>query len=79
MKQLVLGVDDTLMKQTPRTIPRADVASLAVACIGLPVAERRSFDVVARPLEGDSPSNNDVKALLTAMKDNCDYSINSQA
>lgn len=78
-KQWVLGVDDTLLNHTPRNIPRADVAALAVACIGLPEAARRSFDVVAGPPAAGAAVSNDAKALLAALQGNCDYSINSQA
>jgi hypothetical protein len=79
VKQLKLGIDDTLLNNNPRNIPREDVASLAVACIGLPEASKRSFDVVAEPVAKEATAANDVKALLAGLQANCDYSINSQS
>eukprot|EP00882_Tetradesmus_deserticola_P002106 GHRQ01002255.1.p1 GENE.GHRQ01002255.1~~GHRQ01002255.1.p1 ORF type:complete len:282 (+),score=141.53 GHRQ01002255.1:1169-2014(+) len=78
-KQLVLGVDDKLMANNPRNIPRADVAALAVGCIGLKEAVNRSFDVIAAPPAEGAELGNDPAALLAALQANCDYSINSQA
>jgi hypothetical protein len=77
-KQLKLDVDDKLLNNNPRNIPREDVAALAVACIGLPEATNRSFDVVAEPVAAGSSANNDAKVLLAGLKGDCDYSINSQ-
>jgi hypothetical protein len=77
-KQLKLDVDDKLLNNNPRNIPRADVAALAVACIGLPEASKRSFDVVAEPVAAGAAASNDAKQLLAALAGNCDYSINSQ-
>lgn len=78
-KQLVLGVDDTLLENNPRNIPRADVAALAIGCIGLQAAMNRSFDVIAAPPAEGAELSNDPGALLAALTANCDYSINSQA
>jgi hypothetical protein len=78
-KQLKLGVDDTLLNNNPRNIPREDVASLAVACIGLPAASKRTFDVVAVPVAAGASLDNSAGQLLSSLQGNCDYSINSQA
>jgi uncharacterized protein YbjT (DUF2867 family) len=78
-KQVVLDVDDKLLNNNPRNIPRADVAALAVGCIGLKEAAKRSFDCIAQPPAAGATPNNDMKALLAGMPRNCDYSINSQA
>eukprot|EP00775_Hariotina_reticulata_P010885 gene10885-11039_t len=78
-KQLVLGVDDKLLERSPRNIPRADVAALAVGCIDLPQALNRSFDVLAVTPEGGEAVNNSYADLFGGLKGNCDYSINSQA
>ena len=40
-RQIVLGVDDQLLKSATRRIPRADVAELAVQCLTLPAAKNR--------------------------------------
>jgi hypothetical protein len=78
-KQLVLGVDDKLLECSPRNIPRADVAALAVGCIGLPHAINRSFDVLAvAPTDGEQV-NNSYSKLLSEFEGNSDYGINSQA
>lgn len=62
-----------------RSIPRADVAAIAVGCLGLPEASNRAFDVCAEPAGEGSPSQ-DWAALLGTLKGaNCDYGINSQA
>ncbi|GFR50997.1 hypothetical protein Agub_g13323 [Astrephomene gubernaculifera] len=76
-RQLVVGVDDSLIKQPVRSIPRADVAELCVQCLTLKAAENRSFDVISRK-PGEGEPTKDFEALLTDMSANCDYSINSQ-
>jgi hypothetical protein len=77
-RKLVLGVDDKLLDRNPRNIPRADVAALAVACIGLPGAAKRSFDAICAP-PGEGPQDSDWAAVLAQLGDQtCDYSINSQ-
>lgn len=40
-RELVLGVDDELLKNTSRSIPRADVAELTVQCLTLAEANNR--------------------------------------
>ena len=40
-RQLVLGLDDELLKLEKRSIPRADVAELAVQALSTPQAENR--------------------------------------
>jgi hypothetical protein len=40
-RELVLGVDDVLLKSKTRRIPRADVAELAVQCLTLEAAANR--------------------------------------
>lgn len=65
-----------MLDNNPRNIPRADVAALAVGCIGLCEAFKRAFDCVAVPC--DAAPNNDVAALLKGMPHNDDYAINSQ-
>ncbi|EFJ40324.1 hypothetical protein VOLCADRAFT_84511 [Volvox carteri f. nagariensis] len=76
-RQLVVGVDDTLLKETMRSIPRGDVAELSVRCLTLKAAENRAFDVITRK-PGEGEPTKDFGALLTNMSSNCDYSINSQ-
>ncbi|GBF95759.1 hypothetical protein Rsub_08195 [Raphidocelis subcapitata] len=78
-RRLALGVDDSLLKRTTRNIPRADVAALAVGCIGLAAAKNRAFDVCADPLGEGEPSSDWAEVLAQLGGANCDYSINSQA
>jgi hypothetical protein len=74
----VLGVDDKLLDRNPRNIPRADVAALAVACIGLPAAANKSFDVICAPAEEGAPDGDWGAVLGQLGSSSCDYSINSQ-
>jgi hypothetical protein len=77
-RKLVLGVDDKLLDRNPRNIPRADVAALAVACIGLQEASKKSFDVICAPADEGAPDG-DWQAVLGQLgAKTCDYSINSQ-
>lgn len=77
MRQVVLGVDDALLKRTVRSIPRTDVAELAVRCLGLEGALNRSFDAITLPAGEGSPVT-DWASLLAGLEGSCDYSINSQ-
>lgn len=77
-RKLLLGVDDQLLERNPRNIPRADVAALAVACIGLPAASKKSFDVICAPAEDGAPDENWEAVLGQLGSKTCDYSINSQ-
>lgn len=78
-RRLAVDVDDGLLTRKVRSIPRADVAALAVGCLGLPTAINRSFDVCADPAGEGEPSG-DWAALLESLGGrSCDYSINSQA
>lgn len=77
-RTLVVGVDDELLKRKVRSIPREDVAELAVQCLRLPEASKRSFDVISlAPEEG--PATKDWSALVASLDGaNCDYTIESQ-
>ena len=50
VRELVLGVDDELLKRPKRSIPRADVAELAVQSLVLPEAENRYADLPTKGL-----------------------------
>ncbi len=76
-RQLVVGIDDTLLKRTQRSIPRADVAELAVQCLSLPQAANKSFDVVSEK-PGEGVVTSDWVGLLAGLQGSCDYTINSQ-
>lgn len=74
----MLGVDDKLLDRNPRNIPRADVAALAVACIGQPGASKKSFDVICAPADEGAPDGDWAAVLAQLGSSTCDYSINSQ-
>jgi len=77
-RELVVDVDDRLLENTARSIPRGDVAALAVGCLGLREATNRSFDVISKP-PGEGEVTKDWGPLLAGLSDKtCDYSINSQ-
>ena len=79
-KQVKLGVDDALLENNPRNIPRADVARLAVGTIGCEAAYDTSFDAIAVPAAAGAQLDNAVGALLAALGGKtCDYAINPQA
>ncbi|BDA46321.1 probable protein TIC 62, chloroplastic at C-terminar half [Coccomyxa sp. Obi] len=72
-RELVLGVDDELLKNTSRSIPRADVAELTVQCLTLAEADNRSIDVITKP-PGEGTPTTDYAALLASLKKDCQYS-----
>ena len=65
-------MDDNLItsKAKYRSIPRADVAALCLACLTL--GDRRAIDVVAKDV-GDGAPTTDFAALLAGMPANCSY------
>lgn len=77
-RKLLLAVDDKLLDRNPRNIPRADVAALAVACIGLPEAMNKSFDAICAPAADGAPDGDWSAVLGQLGSSTCDYSINSQ-
>ena len=67
-REILVGVDDTLLKGTVRSIPRADVAALCVACAFLPEAKNVSLDAVARaPEDSKKGPTTDFAALLRTL------------
>jgi uncharacterized protein YbjT (DUF2867 family) len=70
-RQLVFGVDDLLLAEKVRSIPRADVAELCVQALSLPGALNRSIDVISKP-EGEGQPTTDFAAFF-ANTGNCRY------
>lgn len=60
-----------------RSIPRADVAELAVQALLQPAAVSRSLDAISLP-PGEGAVTTDFAALYGGFKGDCDYGINSQ-
>eukprot|EP00595_Chromulina_sp_UTEXLB2642_P000796 CAMPEP_0196766720 /NCGR_PEP_ID=MMETSP1095-20130614/29232_1 /TAXON_ID=96789 ORGANISM="Chromulina nebulosa, Strain UTEXLB2642" /NCGR_SAMPLE_ID=MMETSP1095 /ASSEMBLY_ACC=CAM_ASM_000446 /LENGTH=128 /DNA_ID=CAMNT_0042130355 /DNA_START=491 /DNA_END=877 /DNA_ORIENTATION=+ len=48
-REILYGVDDTLLSGTDKSIPRADVAEIAVQAVLNPSSKNKSFDVATRP------------------------------
>lgn len=74
--EVLLGVDDELMKGSVRTIPREDVADVIVgALMAGSAAQNRSIDIVCKPVdapqEGEGISRN--WAAFFAQPGNCKY------
>lgn len=65
-REVVLGVDDALLAGTVRSIPRADVAALAIAAVDAPAAAAVSLDCVAKP-PGEGEPTRDFKALIAGL------------
>lgn len=76
-REIVLGVDDELIKRaetegTSRSIPRDDVAALAVAALTAKSADNRSVDAVAKA-PGDGSPTTDFEALFAGLGGDCKY------
>jgi len=73
-REIVVGVDDSLLKRKYRAIPRADVATVVVQCIDAPEASNMAFDVCTnKPEEGTTPTTG-IAPLLAGLEA-YDYSI----
>lgn len=70
-REVVFGVDDQLLKEKVRSIPREDVAEVCVQAIREKGALKRSFDVISRE-PGQGKVTSDWKAFF-AQKGNCKY------
>mmetsp|Transcript_4864 Transcript_4864/g.13741 ORF Transcript_4864/g.13741 Transcript_4864/m.13741 type:complete len:317 (+) Transcript_4864:130-1080(+) len=77
-QQLVLDVDDKLLKNEKRSISRADVANLCVAALEVGKdGQNASFDCIATEVEEGTEINLATKALedFLAKEITCDYSL----
>jgi len=68
-ENLVLDVDDKLMKNTKRSISRADVAKLCVAALSLGKGKKVSLDCITRAPEGDEKLRTAEEALSDYLKE----------
>jgi len=74
-RKLVAGVDDKLLPQQNRSIPREDVAEVLVQSLLNDEYKNRSFDLVSEEGSG-SAVETDFKRLLEPLSGaNCDYSV----
>lgn len=74
-RTLLMDVDDKLISEgaTNRSVPRADVARVAVASLELEAAKNRSVDLASK--EGTPTTDADIEGLFNACG-NCDYKLN---
>ena len=77
-QQLVLDVDDKLLKNEKRSISRADVASLCLAALEVSKdGQSVSFDCIATDVE----EGTEIKSAIAALEEflpkeiTCDYSL----
>eukprot|EP01041_Mallomonas_annulata_P007790 gene7790-15933_t len=71
-REIVFGIDDQLLKEKVRSIPRPDVAEVCVQSLFQPNAIRRSFDIISRAPGEGGPVTSDWKSFF-AQKGNCKY------
>lgn len=77
-RELVIDVDDKILESDQRSIPRGDVASVVVGCLGLQAACNRAFDLASKGEEIESGVETDVSALLGSLNGaSCDYELNA--
>jgi hypothetical protein len=69
-RELWLDVDDKLMVNNPRSIPRGDVANLCIAALTVGKAKKVAFDCITRPpvTSGDD-SNAAVRSAEEALEE----------
>ena len=69
----VYGVDDELLKEKVRSIPRDDVAEVCLQSLVHEDAVNRSFDIISKePVENTEPTTN-WKAWFSMNKGTCKY------
>ena len=72
-REVVFGVDDELLKQTVRSIPRDDVAEVCVQALRVDGAINRSFDIIAKEVGAtNSVVTKDWKSFFSN-RGNCKY------
>lgn len=72
-REIVFGVDDALLKEKVRQIPRADVAEVCVQALGQSGALKRSFDIIGRLPEESLKGPTKDWAAFFAQKGDCKY------
>lgn len=74
-RKLNIGVDDQMLPNQNRSIPREDVAEVLVQSLVHPDYRNRAFDLVSEPDSGAEVAT-DFATLLAPLKGaNCDYSV----
>ena len=78
-RDIIFGVDDQLLQEKSRQIPREDVAEVVVQSLSQAGAINRSFDIISRPREEKSGSEEEKKFLkmdwgsFFSQRGNCKY------
>jgi len=70
-REIVFGIDDQLLKEKVRSIPRGDVAEVCVQALAQSGALKRSFDIISRE-PGVGSVTSDWKAFFQ-QRGNCKY------
>jgi uncharacterized protein YbjT (DUF2867 family) len=70
--KIIFGTDDSLLSRKVRSIPRDDVAEVCIQALVEPLAGKRSFDIVADPVENEGDATKDWKRFF-AESGNCKY------
>eukprot|EP00929_Paragymnodinium_shiwhaense_P091416 TRINITY_DN51389_c0_g2_i1.p2 TRINITY_DN51389_c0_g2~~TRINITY_DN51389_c0_g2_i1.p2 ORF type:complete len:332 (+),score=106.09 TRINITY_DN51389_c0_g2_i1:80-1075(+) len=75
-REILVGVDDKLLAQEARSIPREDVAEVMVQSLLHDDFKNRAFDCVAKPETGGDVVATDFATLLQPLSgSNCDYGL----
>jgi uncharacterized protein YbjT (DUF2867 family) len=73
-REVIFGVDDTLLERKVRSIPRADVAACCVAALTEPRAKNRSIDICSEEPDVDEPfTGMDWGSFFKENSANCKY------
>lgn len=71
-REIVMDIDDKLLKREKRSIPRADVAEVCVQSLLCKSAINRSIDICTNE-EGEGAVTTNFDALFKGTKGNCNY------
>lgn len=75
VRELAVGVNDTLLERKYRSIPREDVADVVIASLTAPEATSTSFDICSiEPEKGSEPIKGGAAKAIQALKDLPAYS-----
>jgi len=72
-RALVVDIDDKLLEQENRTVPREDVAEVLIQALLCPSGANRALDLVSKPVS-DGTVTTDFEALFASVGGSCDYS-----
>jgi len=73
-RELLVGVNDELLKLSTRQVPRADVARVACAALTAPKAAKVSMDLASKPPGDGVPTANAADVFAALRGKSCDYS-----